>query len=104
MRREFCSLPEDLEAIIGPGISRQSYEVGPEVAAEFAAEFVIPGEGGENPCVDLEAANRSQLQEEGVHQIWAARLCTRSRADLFFSHRREGAQAGRMLAMIGLRF
>jgi YfiH family protein len=55
--------------------------------------------------LDLRAANRWQLLEAGVSakHIAASTLCTRCRADLFFSYRREGAGTGRMLALIGIR-
>ena len=59
----------------------------------------------ERAKLDLRAANRSQLLEAGVaaKNIAVSTLCTKCRADLFFSYRGEGAGTGRLLAMIGIR-
>jgi YfiH family protein len=55
--------------------------------------------------LDLRAANRWQLLDAGVPEkgIAVSDLCTRCRADLFFSYRREGSGTGRLLALIGMR-
>lgn len=39
MQMEFGTRPEDVLAALGPGIGRCCYEVGPEVAKEFQAQF-----------------------------------------------------------------
>jgi hypothetical protein len=39
MHMEFGTRPEDVSAALGPCIARCSYEVGPEVAAAFSAQF-----------------------------------------------------------------
>jgi YfiH family protein len=39
MRMEFGTRAEDISAAMGPCIARCSYEVGPEVAAAFSAQF-----------------------------------------------------------------
>jgi purine-nucleoside/S-methyl-5'-thioadenosine phosphorylase / adenosine deaminase len=59
----------------------------------------------ERARLDLRAANRRQLIDAGVapKRIAVSALCTRCRADLFFSYRREGAGTGRMMALIGIR-
>jgi YfiH family protein len=96
MRMEFGTRPRDVVAALGPAIGRCCYEVGPEVAQAFAAQF--PGakdwfDGpfdqlahGEEPLwlpwltmmppghvpppprvqLDLRAANRWQLADAGV--------------------------------------
>jgi purine-nucleoside/S-methyl-5'-thioadenosine phosphorylase / adenosine deaminase len=55
--------------------------------------------------LDLRAANRRQLVDAGVpaKRIAVSALCTRCRADLFFSYRREGPGTGRLMAVIGIR-
>jgi purine-nucleoside/S-methyl-5'-thioadenosine phosphorylase / adenosine deaminase len=59
----------------------------------------------ERAKLDLRASNRAQLLEAGVspQNIAVSALCTRCRADLFFSYRREGAGTGRLMAVIGMR-
>jgi len=96
MRMLFGSRPEKILAAVGPGIGRCCYEVGPEVAKEFASQFetarewfdgpydalasgedpnplpwltmMPPGHQPEPPRVqlDLRAANRAILEGAGV--------------------------------------
>lgn len=97
MRQRFGSDPTDLHAAIGPGIGKCCYEVGPEVAARFGKQGRVH--------IDLEEANRRQLQEAGVtpHRIYASNLCTMCRAEEFHSFRRDGEAAGRMYSFAGVR-
>ena len=55
--------------------------------------------------LDLAAAVRDQLEHAGVPRtrIFVADYCTACRTDMFYSFRQEGALAGRMMAMIGMR-
>lgn len=55
--------------------------------------------------LDLAAVARYQLEQTGIppSQIYMADYCTACRTDLFFSYRKEGIRAGRMLAVIGMR-
>jgi YfiH family protein len=55
--------------------------------------------------LDLAAAAKDQLVDAGLRaaSIHVADFCTACRTDLFFSHRREGARTGRMMAVIGIR-
>jgi polyphenol oxidase len=66
-----------------------------------------PGHARPRPALylDLAAAARFQLVAAGLKPsaIHDTAYCTACRADLFFSHRREGSRAGRMMAAIGVR-
>ncbi len=55
--------------------------------------------------LDLAAVARFQLEHAGIssRQIFTADYCTACRTDLFFSYRKEGSLAGRMMAVIGMR-
>lgn len=55
--------------------------------------------------LDLDAVAHAQLTAAGLSPsaIHHCGYCTSCRADLFFSYRRDGAQAGRMMAVIGVR-
>src|SRR5262249_5619321 len=44
MRREFGSRPEDLRAVVGPGIQKCCYEVGEELRTEFHSQFAYAQE------------------------------------------------------------
>lgn len=92
MNAEYGSRPEDLAAAIGPGIGKCCYEVGLEVARRFGEE-----QAGK---IDLAEYNRGQLLAAGVTQIEIVSPCTFCEADTFFSYRREGERAGRMISFI----
>jgi purine-nucleoside/S-methyl-5'-thioadenosine phosphorylase / adenosine deaminase len=131
MQMEFGSEPKDLLAAIGPTIGGCCYEVGTEVAADFAAKFSNASEffdemrtGDEpnplqwlnmmppghqpppkNVLLDLKKANKLQLLEAGVREgnIFVSELCTSCDVDRLFSYRKEGATSGRLLSVIGIR-
>jgi YfiH family protein len=94
MRSEFGAKPQDLLAAIGPGIGKCCYQVGIEVARQL-------GES-EAGCVDLADHNRRQLEAAGLPaaHIDVVALCTFCQAGEFFSYRREGERAGRMISFI----
>lgn len=99
------SEPRSLLAALGPSIGPCCYEVGPDVEEAFGPEgarFFSPGPG-ERKHVDVAAANRAQLEGEGLdpEHIEAVALCTKCRPDLFYSYRRDKANAGRMISVIG---
>lgn len=56
MQMEFGTDPRDLIAALGPGIGRCCYEVGPEVAREFQAQFPEAREWFEAPANFLSTA------------------------------------------------
>ena len=91
---------------IGPCISFDAFEVGPEVMDEFTRVF-----GADAPLrrlpdgkgrVDLREAVRRQLLRAGVtdSNVETTDRCSYRDADEFFSHRRENGVTGRMAAII----
>ena len=104
------SRPEDLWMALGPGIGNCCYEVGPEVLSAFeqqypgAQAFFHPQPGSERKCLDLKGASTEQALNLGLRpeQILSNSFCTKCSADLFPSYRRDGIQAGRMFAVIGI--
>lgn len=96
--------PAALSAWIGPSIGACCYEVGGEVAAQFAGEFVRAGCGG-GFRLDLRAVNVAQLAAAGVPRdaIAVHPACTRCGGETFASWRRDGAKAGRMIALVARR-
>lgn len=131
MQMEFKTQPEELLAAVGPAIGGCCYEVGTEVAAAFSGQFANAAEffddlrTGDEPnplqwlnmmppghqpppkkvLLDLRKANRAQLVAGGLAEknIFVSELCTACRRDLLFSYRKEGAQSGRMMAVVGIR-
>ena len=93
--------PATLRAWLGPSIGPCCYEVGGEVAAQFAGDFVRAGCGG-GYRLDLRAVNVAQLSDAGVPRsaISVHPACTKCGGEGFASWRRDGAKAGRMIALI----
>jgi len=131
MQLEYGSKPSDLLAALGPSIGPCCYEVGAELVTKFTAQFADASDyfdearSGEEPNplqwlnmappghqpppknvhLDLRKANRSQLLAAGLRaqNIFVSDLCTACRTDLLFSYHKEGAQSGRLLAVVGIR-
>jgi YfiH family protein len=102
---ETGSDPAELVAALGPGIGPCCYEVGEDVRAAFGergAAFFRPGPRA-RAHLDVRAANRAQLLEEGLsaERIASAGDCTLCRPDLYHSYRRDGKTAGRMINFVG---
>jgi len=101
--------PENLLAAFGPSISRDRYEVGPEVVAALRDAYRgldVPAEAARGTCgdraaIDIAAFNAATLRACGVRadRITASGLCTASTPDLP-SWRRDGPGTGRILTGI----
>lgn len=91
-------------AFIGPGICKEHYEVGKEVADLFD-DHVKSAASGKKYILDLKLENFNQLVKSGLKKenIEVCGLCTYGEKILFHSFRRDGEKAGRMLGIIGIR-
>ncbi len=78
----------EIAAIVGPCAGACCYEVGPEVHEAFA------GAHRHGTHIDLRAIAHERLLAAGVADVRDVPACTIS-DERFFSHRREGARAGR---------
>ncbi|HSS45077.1 MAG TPA: peptidoglycan editing factor PgeF, partial [Thermoanaerobaculia bacterium] len=98
---ELGAEPRSLSARLGPAIGACCYEVGGEVAAQFAGQFLRSSCEGRYR-LDLHAVNRGQLEAAGVlpENIFSHPACTRCSGEKFASYRRDGAAAGRMIALV----
>jgi polyphenol oxidase len=98
------SPPESLMAWLGPAIGPQNFEVGTEVRDVFldadpkAREAFQPNVRGRF-MADLGMLARQRLQSLGVKRIYGSGECTFTRADRYFSHRRDGI-SGRQATLI----
>jgi YfiH family protein len=95
----------DLRVALGPCIGACCYEVGDELRPQFEPEDRVLFRAGARgrPHLDLRAINERQLVAAGIRpeHIEHVAECTRCRPDLYFSFRRDGAGAGRMISYIG---
>jgi YfiH family protein len=105
MVERFGTRPGELVVAIGPGIGHCCFEVGPEVAAQFAPFFPERDDLGGVTRIDLAETNRRQLRRNDgtVGQVATVNLCSFCRSDLFHSYRRDRAKSGRMISFIGIR-
>lgn len=104
MAESFDSRPENIHALIGPGITLKNFEVGLEVYDEFAAagfdmspiarKFPVrnpqPGDHATKWHIDLPECNRLQLVGAGLknENIILSGIDTYDNADDYFSARR----------------
>ena len=119
MHHTFGTRPEQLKAVIGPGISLHAFEVGDEVYQQFR-EALFPMDkiarrypakltpeggtaGGLKWHIDLPLCNRLQLEAAGVSQIQMSSICTWQQSEDYFSARKLGVRSGRILSGVVLR-
>ena len=106
----FGSDPADVTAAVGPCLGSCCGEVGPEVVEAFRAggaddasiaRWFTAG-AGDRSFLDLERANRDQLERAGVRPaaIYTSGLCTKSHGERFHSYRAHRDKAGRLLGAI----
>jgi len=86
---------DEIVAVVGPGAGVCCYEVGPEVHAAFA------GEHTHGRSIDLRAIAHRRLEAAGVAVVGDVAVCTIC-DERFFSHRRDGAAAGRQAGVAWL--
>lgn len=103
MIKEAQSRPEDILAVMGPSAGTCCYEVGRETADQLCATSIITRDG--RLYADLKRALREQLLETGLEQSTIENIstCTICTGTNYFSHRRDGANAGRMMGYIMVR-
>lgn len=108
LRARYGCDPCGLWVAVGPGIGQEAFEVGPEVAE--ALERTVAGAGAalrrgrdDRWHADLAAVIAAQAVAAGVRagRVACAPHCTHRDRALFFSHRRDGARAGRHALLAG---
>lgn len=98
MSKNAHSQVKDMQFAFGPSIRSCCYEVGEEFKEIFPKELEL--RNGKY-FLDIASINRNQLLSEGIleNQISDVGICTHC-DKRFFSYRREGKEAGRMLALM----
>ena len=99
--RKILAKRETVRAWIGPAIGPCCYEVGPDVAGRFPPRFSRPSTG-DRLLFDLPGYVRWQLEEAGIRPegIMQPNGCTFCGGERYASYRRDGAKAGRMIALV----
>lgn len=83
-------------AVVGPGIGRCCFEVGPEVLARFED---VEG-AAEGRMLDLRRVAEARLLAAGATGVEHVDLCTSCHPELFFSHRRDDGVTGRQCGIV----
>ena len=100
MKKSRGTSPENLKVVFGPSIRTCCYEVGQEFQEYFPREM---SRRDNKLYLDLAAVNLHQALQCGVHKenIFDCGACTYC-DERFFSYRREGEKAGRMMSLMML--
>jgi hypothetical protein len=102
MKARYGVLPRTIRAILGPCIHACCYAVPPERAEAFASEFGSDAAQQRDGVwyIDLIAANKSILLQEGIEAMHIHDECTCCDTR-FSSYRRQGKAFAHMLALCG---
>lgn len=104
MQKVYGCRPEHILAGIGPSISSCCFEVDLPVYEAFQTWEDHIKAKGEKFYINLKAINKQILLDAGLpdKNIEISDLCTKCNPDLFYSHRRMGANRGTMIAVMEL--
>ena len=100
MKTLFGTVAANCQIHLGPSIQKCCYTVSTALLTQFTNRFGDTVGSGTN--LNLQLANVNQLIQVGVPAaaISVSPFCTACRTDLFYSHRAEDGQTGRMLSFI----
>lgn len=107
LHEQFGAPPASLQAVVGPAIGGECYEVGPEVVeavAQCEARETIRYRDGSS-YLDLPQLNALLLARHGIppERIRVIDSCTRCGPVPLYSWRRDGTATGRMAGLFALR-
>ncbi|MFC0524057.1 peptidoglycan editing factor PgeF [Pontibacillus salicampi] len=101
--------PSSIRVAVGPSISGEVYEVDEHVIQQIPSDkrvppYVFPKKNNKY-LLSLQDMHKQLLVEAGVPErnIEVSHYCTYQNEDLFFSHRRDQGNTGRMLGFIGMK-
>ncbi len=97
--------PDSLSVVIGPGLSQEYFDVGPEFYEIFPEKYIqeTASEGQarfDNNQFLKDTALTAGVLEEHVEIL---PYCSYRDKNLFFSHRRDKGTTGRMMSVIGIK-
>jgi hypothetical protein len=112
MQEKYYTKFENCIIGIGPGICGKCYEIKEELGEYIISKFTkynkynmfLKKKKNNKYVLDLAEMNRQQLLEIGVMQenIFICKYCTSEDNNMFFSYRKEGESAGRMMSILRL--
>jgi len=109
IEQRFATPPAHIHAVLGPAIGACCYTLDRRAVGPFQDQFPTWGQffiphGPEHWTMDLLTANTLQLRAAGVptEQIDTASICTACHKHDLYSHRAEGREAGRGMAIVAL--
>jgi polyphenol oxidase len=107
MREKYKSIPEDIQAVIGPSIGPDHYQIGADVEKKVKESFGVESAAllplkDYQIFFDLWKANSYSLREAGVKNIHISGICTACHLKDWYSHRGEHGNTGRFGALIAL--
>ena len=96
--------PGAMKAVIGAGLCKSCFEIGPEILEQFKdlPQSLITQGKGDRFLVDLVGACYFQLQSQGLKEIERMSYCTQCDRNLFYSYR-GGDKKERQISFIGLK-
>lgn len=103
MSKEFNSSTDDMLVYIGPGISKDKFETGSDVANLFDSRYRTEANG--KYFIDIKQIILDQLKEKGIpgNNIESSELCSYGSSGYLHSYRRDRDKSGRMFSVIGMR-
>jgi YfiH family protein len=108
MQQAYGSKPADIQAVIGPSISPERYQVGEEVVAAAhdyygeSADIIRRDPADGTAYLDLWTANMLDFQQVGVTDLEVMGICTYQNTTDFHSHRAEKGRTGRFGVVMSL--
>lgn len=96
--------PTSLYMVIGPGLTVENFEVGPEFIDKFPQDYLQDFSQGR-----FKFDNNQYLNDRAIacgipaNHIEVLNYCTYRDKNLFFSHRRDKNVTGRMMSIIGIK-
>lgn len=98
IERRYRVPSHDLAVYLGPAICQSCYEVG----ADVLRAFTMDGTGQTHVDLHGELARRAEAAGVPADRVRRSEWCTRCGPVNLYSHRAQGAGAGRMAAFLGL--
>ena len=94
----------DFDILIGPSIQKCCFEISNDVVSRFPSENIKPKPSGKF-MIDLQDIAFQELKNNGFNKnkIRISNDCSYCQKDKYFSFRRNGKNAGRMIGLISFR-